>query len=515
MKKFASDVYGKIRKEVFTHPLIYILLCAILVTAFWTRVYRVMELMGFYYDQGRDGLVIWDLWHNHKPFLIGPITGLKGIFLGPFYYYLIAPFYLIGRGNPAYPAVFLSFTTVMAIFMLYVLGTKMHSRITGLIAATIAAFSYNIFTLSRWLSNPTPMLLLSTLLFWFLWEITIGEKKKIYLFWVLAVLTIGVSLHFESASAVFYIPLFFVFSIWQRNKLPPFKYILIAGMFFLATLAPQILFNFRHDNLLFKNFLDLLLGEKAFRGITKFILEERAKYFWGVYSGKIFLGTGVLITTLATISASMLFGYLPKFKKHLILFAIFFITPIVGYTLFQGNYGNIYDYYTIGYFMPLILFFALGMGELTKHWGGFIIVALYFYYFANLNLVPIKNYLTATVATRPIAIEDQLQAVNWVYDDAQKYSQKFNVDVYVPPVIPHSYDYLFLWQGTLRQAQSCKPTLCGLVKTENLPGLYTLFEADPPNPQRLQAWLERQKGIGEVLEESKFGQITVQRRKRL
>jgi len=209
MKKVASGMIVEIKKEVFAHPLIYILLCTILVTAFWTRVYRVMELMGFYYDQGRDGLVIWDLWHNHKPFLIGPITGLKGIFLGPFYYYLIAPFYLIGRGNPAYPAVFLSFTTVMAIFMLYVLGTKMHSRITGLIAATIAAFSYNIFTLSRWLSNPTPMLLLSTLLFWFLWEITIGEKKKIYLFWVLAVLTIGVSLHFESASAVFYIPLFF------------------------------------------------------------------------------------------------------------------------------------------------------------------------------------------------------------------------------------------------------------------------------------------------------------------
>jgi len=536
MKKATPDIFAKIKKEVFAYPLIYILLTVILVAAFIVRVWRVSDLLGFYYDQGRDALVIWDLWHSFKPFLIGPITGLKGIFLGPFYYFLIAPFYLIGRGNPAFPAVFLSFTTVLAVFMLYILGTKMHSRVAGLIAAFIGAFSYNIFTLSRWLSNPTPMLFLSTLLFWFLWEIvnttqsseartqnlkTQNTKYVIHntnpWWWVLAVLTIGISLHFESASAVFYMPMFAVFAIWQRKKLPPLKYILISGALFLVTLGPQILFNIRHDNILFKNFTDLLFGEKAFRGVTKFILEERLKYFWGVYSGKIFLGTGYIVTAFATISAAMLFGYFSKFKNQIILFAIFFLTPVVGYTLFQGNYGNIYDYYTIGYFMPLILFFAIGMGELAKHWGGFLIIALYFYHFANLNLVPIKNYLTATVATRPIAMEDQLQAVNWVYDDAAKFGREFNVDVYVPPVIPHSYEYLFLWQGSLRQARGglgCGQDLCGLKKDVTTNVLYTLYEADPPNPHRLEAWLERQEGIGRVIEEARFGQVTVQRRER-
>ena len=63
--------------------------------AFVLRIYRINDLLAFHFDQGRDALVIWDLWHNGKPFLIGPVTGLTGIFLGPFYYYLISPFYLI------------------------------------------------------------------------------------------------------------------------------------------------------------------------------------------------------------------------------------------------------------------------------------------------------------------------------------------------------------------------------------------------------------------------------------
>src|SRR5258706_3613130 len=110
------------REEIFSHKFVYFLLATILLAALFVRVYRVTELLQFYYDQGRDALVIWDLWHKGRPFLIGPITGLKGIFLGPFFYYLIAPFYLLGGGNPAYPAVFVSFLSVCALAVLYYLG---------------------------------------------------------------------------------------------------------------------------------------------------------------------------------------------------------------------------------------------------------------------------------------------------------------------------------------------------------------------------------------------------------
>jgi hypothetical protein len=120
----------------------------------------------------------------------------------------------------------------------------------------------------------------------------------------------------------------------------------------------------------------------------------------------------------------------------------------------------------------------------------------------------IKNFLTATVETRPIGLEEQLKVVGWVFDDVKQGCQ-FNVDVYVPPVIPYAYDYLFLWQGSER----CGENLCGMVE-EPVSLLYTLYEADPPHPERLNAWLDRQRMVGEVEEEEQFGMITVQRRRR-
>ncbi len=512
MKVYLTRIKSEIRKHLFY----YILLSLILTLAFFIRVYRVSDLLQFYYDQGRDALVIWKLWHEGKPFLIGPVTGLAGIFLGPFYYYLIAPFYLLGDGDPSLPAIFISFTSVAALLVIYVLGTRMHSRTTGIIAAFIGAFSYGIFTLSRWLSNPTPMLLLSSLFLWCLWEITVLKQKTMNnkhsfgWLWITASLLVGIALQFESASAVFYIPILMVFAVWQRKKLPGMKYLIPAFLVFVMTLIPQIIFNFRHDNILLDNFFELLFGEKAFKGLTDFIFRERTKYFWGVYLGKIFTGPEHITIAAVTISFSILAGFYYKFGNQLKLFAIFFVVPMLGYLFFQGNYGNIYDYYTIGYFLPLILFFSLGMGELLKHKGGFIIVMWFLYHFSKLNYQLIKNYLAATPATRPIAIQDQKQAVKWIYEDSRKYKQ-FNIDVYVPPVIPYSYDYLFLWQFD----NKCPDDMCGYLKDVPVSDLYTLYEADPPHPERLEVWLTRQKGIGKVIEEVQFGQITVQRRVRI
>lgn len=81
----------------------------------------------------------------------------------------------------------------------------------------------------------------------------------------------------------------------------------------------------------------------------------------------------------------------------------------------------------------------------------------------------------------------------------------------MPPVIPHAYDYLFLWQGT----KKCGDSLCGLKQDERLDLLYTLYEADPPHKHRLDAWLARQEGIGIVEEVATFGGITVERRTRI
>ena len=55
------------RNKIFT--LFNFVLFTLLLLAFLVRVYRIDSLLGFYFDQGRDANVIWDLWHQGKFFL--------------------------------------------------------------------------------------------------------------------------------------------------------------------------------------------------------------------------------------------------------------------------------------------------------------------------------------------------------------------------------------------------------------------------------------------------------------
>lgn len=188
-------------------------------------------------------------------------------------------------------------------------------------------------------------------------------------------------------------------------------------------------------------------------------------------------------------------------KDILILFLLFLGIPFTGYLFYTGNHGNLYDYYLTGYYLIIILLFAWLTSYIWKYKLGKIIIVLFLINFTKNNLISVIQRLNVDVlSTNGIAFQSQLIAVNWIKNDAK--DQKFNIDVYVPPVIPHSYNYLFLWNNIIQEE-----------KEVDL--LYTLYEDDGPHPERLKAWLDRQEKIGKVIYQEKFGGITVQRRKRI
>src|SRR3989337_4109328 len=196
-----------------------LMILGILLLAFFVRVYRIDKLLGFYYDQGRDALVIWDFWKNGKLFLIGQTTGIEGVFRGPWYYWLIAPFYLVARGDPVWPSVFLSATTVAAIFLSYKIAEKVAGKWAGILAVGIGSFSLYLVYASRWLSNPTPMLLISMIFVYSLFEVLDGKKWA----WVLAVFMVGLAMAVGSAAQIFYFLGLAVFGVYlfftDRQKL--------------------------------------------------------------------------------------------------------------------------------------------------------------------------------------------------------------------------------------------------------------------------------------------------------
>ena len=503
-------------KEIKSHKPVYFLLTLLLILAFVVRIYNIDRLLGFYFDQGRDALVIWDFWHKGKLFLIGPTTGLAGIFRGPYYYYLIAPFYLIGSGNPLFPSVFLIFTSVMAIFLIYCLGAKIQGRATGIIAAILASFSYYIVMASRWFSNPTPMLLFSMILVWAM--ISVTENKKWA--WPVIALISGFSLFsFGSAGELFYFPAILIFLIWTvlrqgyggQSSLNN-KVVFVSILLFILTFLPLVIFDIKHDGILRNNMFNTFVGEKSFTLPSLSLFESRNKSYFDIFSTKLFhiRGKKEIMALWGLLLSFILFlpGFMKNEKIKIILLLL--ISPLIGLYFYQGNHMVLYDYYMTGYYLIFILLVAIVLGKIWSYKLGMLVVT-YFIYLFIANNYEVLNYKLNDKSDSPgsVALVNQLESVDWVLNSAK--GERFNVDVYVPPVIPYSYDYLFLWQATLR----CGDSLCEMKKDENVKNLYTLYEKDSTNPDRLQAWMDRQDGIGKVFKETSFGGIVVQKRERI
>jgi hypothetical protein len=496
----------KIQKAFKKFSLENIILIAIILFAFLLRVYRINDLLGFYYDQGRDALVIWDLIHNGKFFLIGPTTGIAGIFRGPYYYYLITPFYLLGRGNPIYPSVFLSFLTTVAIYVLYKLVKKADSYQSALIAAILSSFSYYLVIASRWLSNPTPMFLLSVLLI--LGMYLVLENKKFG--WEIIAFTSGLSLfNFGSSGELFYFPAILIFLIWQWKKRPKNKSLISTGLAFFVTCVPLLIFDVRHGGILRNNFLTSFVSEKSFTLPTKFLLEQRITFYYEVFSKILFHVRGRYEIILMMVLLLSLIIFLKGFFKNNYIKTVLLLlfSPIVGLCFYQGNDKVLYEYYLTGYYLIFIFIVSIILGKIWKNIFGKIFVFVFIFVFLINNFSVLKYKLSDKVDREgSIALKNELQIVNWVFDNAG--SEEFNVDVYVPPVIPYAYDYLFKWKSYSYKKPNYK-------EQDRVKLLYTIYEEDSLHPDRLTAWKERQKGIGKIIEEKRIGGLTVQKRIRI
>lgn len=487
----------KILKKLKTE---YILLFFILAFSAFFRLYSLDKLLGFWYDQGRDALVIWDLLHYGRFFLIGPVTGIDGIYLGPFYYYLLAPFYWLGKGNPVMPAGALALSNVGAGFLLYYLGKKVFHPAVGLIAAFLWGFSYNLVTFSRWLANPTPLPFFALLTVLFLYKFITGKVNNL----IYACFVLGLCLQLEAASAIFFIPSILLIMVWQRKKLN-FKLIFLSLFWFFITLLPQIVFNFHHDGILVLAFKKFLIEEKSFKLSLWVTIQKRLLLYYDVFIGKLIpSGTNLKLAVLALFSACILYFRKNLFSKEKKLLLIWILVPLLGYFFYQGNHGYVWDYYFSGIVPVFFLIFSAGIYFFfKKHIIGKIVVWVFLIFFTIINVRLTKNYLKTGIG---IKIEAQKLAIDWIYKDAGQ--ESFNTDFYVPPQIYYSYSYLMKWYGNEKYGRE--------PDTKLVKNLYTLYEPDGEHPQFLKAWLNRQDTIGKIIKNDyEWGDITVQKRERI
>lgn len=484
--------------KLFKDKYIIFITVILFISAFF-RLYRIGSLLGFWYDQGRDALVIWDLLHYGKFFLIGPVTGIDGIYLGPFYYYLLTPFYWAGGGNPVFPAIGFGLMGVGSVYLVYWLGKQVFNQWVGLISALFYGFSFDVVTGNRWLSNPNPLPFFTLLLWVFLWRFLKGKSFSL----IVTSFIMGLCLQLEAASAIFFIPSLMLITLLYRKNIKNRFTLPLAIFAFGATLLPQLVFNFRHDGILVQAFKIFLVTDKSFGVSLLQTVGDRLKLYYDVIFNALFPGQHWLaLLLLASFSASVIICRKKLFTVSTKSLWLWVIVPLFGYLFYRGNHGYFWGYYLTSIVPVAFILISAGLVFLTAHrvftWPVLLIMVL----FIVINTNKIRVYHQTGIG---IILRAQLKAINWIYQDAK--GESFNYDVYVPPNIYYAYSYLFKWYGISKYGRQ--------PETKLVSRLYTLAEPDGEHPQFLQAWRQRQDGIGIIKDSYFWGDITVEKRERI
>ena len=495
-------------KKIFLHhwPIILIWMLG-----FFLRCYRQGQLLGFYYDQGRDAKMALDILTARNFPAIGPATGIEGLHLGPFWYYLITPGYFFGQGNPAVAACFISFLESLTIPLIFFI-VKKHHRQSAYLAGILWAFSHYLIRSSRWFSNPSPLPFFVLLIIFCLIKIIEDKNRK---YWPLLLFFLGLSLQLEAASAIFFIPVIIVLVIINRRRVFPikFKIYLNSLLAFTVLLLPQLAFEIKNKFPLFHSLSSYFSDQKA-NDVARtwawpdldFLKVRLPEYFRILFSKLDTNLTSYTYVYLFIFIFSALFLFLRHRRSKLVqIILTWLFLPLFTLLFFTGKFGVLYDYYLTGFFPAFIIIFSLSLSLFKNKNLSFFIFLFIIVLFYQGNYVHLKNYLIAGVdGPEHITLGNQKQAVEYICQQTQ--DKKYNLDIYVPPIIPYSYNYLFDWYH--------RRHLCFLPTDQTSNLVYTLHEVDLPHPERPQLWLQSKVTTETIIKELKFGGITVQQRQK-
>ncbi len=150
-----------------------IILLVVIILAAFLRLWHLSEYMTFLGDEGRDALAVKHMIVDHKFRLIGPVTSIGNMYLGPLYYYLMLPAMFVFRLSPVGPALMVAVLGIITVYLIYLFGKEWVGEKGAMIAAFLYAISpvVIIYSRSSWNPNVMPFFALITLFgIWRVWQ---------------------------------------------------------------------------------------------------------------------------------------------------------------------------------------------------------------------------------------------------------------------------------------------------------------------------------------------------------
>lgn len=458
----------------------------------------------FNMDNARDMVDVREMVVLGKPRLIGPTTGIEGFFTGPGWYYLLAIPFILSQGHP--------YALVLTMIFFWALGgyflLKLTSRwgVLPLIAVGSLWVSSNYVVLATLYSyNPNPVLLL-TPLFIFVFEKYL--QKGSIVFSVLTWAVVGILFNCEMAFAIFYPPVI-ILAIWLLGKGKYFlsKSFAAGFLIFVLSVLPQVIFDFRHDFLMFKSILNNISGSSNLR--PAFNLDSRfaalSQTYLSVFSGT-FMNVAIFVK-LALTSLLLIFlknirdGSVRKDTTALISLLLILV-PFAGYLVLPMNVMQWHLGGSMAAAIILVGFVIAKMQNLGKAFGLAAIVPVSLIAVLAINNLEIKkNFFEISKSQDPSSFVNEIAAIDYVYKYAD--GKNFKVYSYIPSVIDYPYQYLFWWHGQKKYGYTPKeyfylPNQPEYIKNKDKfnsktspvdSGLtFLIMEPDKAHPERMELW---------------------------
>ncbi len=407
---------------------------------------QAQGIFAFATDQGRDLLEVSKIIYDHKFTLIGPTTGLPGIFYGPWWYYFLSPILFVAGGDPQIVALFFSVISIITTLLLYFLIKSVTKNVfIALILTITASMSSNWFgPTSIWNPSLVPFLAISYI---YILKKVFQTNETIYYF--LLGLTLLLILDGETAFGISII-IFQLFGIILFRKEFLNKKLSFTILGALLILAPRIIFDLKHNFLISRSIAAYL--ENPVIHATKLTLTSRlmirSNQIFSIISESLFRSHKLVAVIFILIVVFLFLIVLKKkkvfatFKKDLIFhYLIFlFISILITFSIFKDN---VWDYYLIG--LPVIFM---------------CILAKIFEYLFKVNpLKPVTILLLSSLLIFSFN-KDILKfgKVTWQGDDATYKNPKAVIDylvsqnptnysfyAYSSSIFDYPFDYLIYW----------------------------------------------------------------------
>ncbi len=374
------------------------ILVGVLLIGIFLRFYRLTGFVTFLGDQGRDVIIIKRIITlEHFP-AIGPPTSVGQVYLGPFYYYFIAPWLLLSNFNPIGLAVGVAIFSSLYLLINYLIVKELFDKKIALISTILLSFSSVLIDFSRFSWNPNLLPLFTLLTVYFVIK-SLKTNKWYYFVLSGTFLSFSIQLHYLTLFLIPPIAILYLLSLRSLKQLiSQFLNFLISVSAFFFFSFPLIIFDLRHQFLNTKSFIALFQSSGT-GFLTKFNSFFDSFYFLNLYSFNINLNK--FLVYLLLFFLLLAFVTLIKRISNLKTFLLFFLLIILGISFYNGPkhphyFGLLYPLY----YVIISCFIAFPKSSWEKYLTIFFVIGFiflnfqkypYFRNFPNNQILLAKN----------------------------------------------------------------------------------------------------------------------------